>query len=58
MKNRGYTDRYLHESCAATMLPNPKDSLMPPVRYVSPGVTFNVGRNKAKRARRALKQHG
>lgn len=45
--------RYLHTSAAVAMLPHPTDPLMPPIPWTQrPGVTYNVGRNKAKRESR------
>lgn len=36
------------------MVPNPIDPMMPLIPWVQkPGITYNVGRNKAKRERRA-----
>lgn len=46
--------KYLHISAYARMVPNPINPLWPPVPWVQrPGVTYDVGRNKAKRAKRA-----
>jgi hypothetical protein len=45
--------RYLHVSCEAYMTPNPLGANLPTIPYIQrPGVTYNVGRNKAKREMR------
>lgn len=49
--------RYLHTSCKAYMVPNPLHTINTPLppnqRWLphidKPGITYNVGRNKAKR---------
>jgi hypothetical protein len=42
--------RYLHTSCKAYMVPNPESTQLPMIPYTQrPGITYNVGRNKAKR---------
>lgn len=46
--------RYLHVSCKCGMRANPFNALAPALPWVeSPGKTYNVGANAAKRARRA-----
>lgn len=52
--------RYLHVACMAYMVQNPlhkPDHPLPPAQqflpHVEKGTTYNVGRNKAKRERRA-----
>ena len=42
--------RYLHVSCDAAMIPNPLIPGMKMPWVERPGKTYNVGRNKAKRA--------
>jgi hypothetical protein len=45
--------RYLHVSARISFRANPLNPIMSPVPFVvRPGVTYNVGRNKAKRDRR------
>lgn len=45
---------YLHISCEARMVLNPIDPMLPPLPWIQkPGVTYDIGRNKAKRERRA-----
>lgn len=48
--------RYVHTSCIAKMIPDPKflgDPIIAPmVPFVSKGTTYNVGRNKIKRLAR------
>ena len=53
--------RYIHVACRAYMVPNPKHTeekpLPPNMRFlphVEIGESYNVGRNAAKRERRAL----
>jgi hypothetical protein len=46
--------RYTHISCIARMVPDPSGPNLPAIPYIAPGHTYNVGRNAAKRARRAL----
>jgi hypothetical protein len=45
--------RYLHVSCDAYMTPDPAGQALPMIPYIGPGTTYNVGRNRAKRERRA-----
>lgn len=46
--------RMFHLSCVAYMAANPAGPMLPSVPIVEKGDTYNVGRNKAKRERRAL----
>jgi hypothetical protein len=53
--------RMVHKSCHATMIPDPNSAIdsvaRPMIPYIQkPGITYNVGRNAAKRARRAIKE--
>lgn len=46
--------RYIHVSAQARMIPNPLGDHLPWVPWTQrPGITFNEGRNRAKRERRA-----
>lgn len=52
--------RYIHVACRAYMVPNPEhtdEKPLPPnmrlLPFVEPGDTYNVGRNAAKREKRA-----
>ncbi len=49
------TARYFHTSCRAGMRGDPRGIGYPAIPYVEkPGTTYNVGRNMAKRERKAL----
>lgn len=49
-------NRYFHISCKAGMRPDPRGNAFPAIPWVQkPGITYNVGRNEAKRERRALR---
>jgi hypothetical protein len=59
-EERQASTRYIHVACRAYMVPNPKhtaENPLPPhmrfLPFVEPGRTYNVGRNAAKRAKRA-----
>lgn len=48
---------YKHVSAEVSMIPNPLDSVLPPIPMVTrPGTTYNVGRNKTKRENRSMKR--
>lgn len=45
--------KYFHTSCVAYMMAH-KDIGVPPIPYIGPGKTYDVGKNKAKHERREL----
>lgn len=45
--------RMLHVSKYAKMIPNPLGEALPAIPWTSKGITFNEGRNAAKREKRA-----
>jgi hypothetical protein len=49
--------RWLHVSCKAYMGDHPLGPEFPAIPYIQrPGITYDVGRNKAKREKRAAKR--
>jgi|SRR6185437_9508186 len=48
---------YKHVSAEVSMIPNPLGEMLPPIPMVSrPGNTYNIGRNKAKREKKAMRR--
>ena len=50
--------RYLHISCIAEMIPDPAyrgSGIAPLIPFVCKGTSYYAGRNKAKRARREIR---
>jgi hypothetical protein len=51
--------RYLHVSAHARMIADPRGPMFPLIPWIQrPGMTFNAGRNKAKREKRARRFGG
>lgn len=48
--------KYLHVSAEVSMVPNPLGKMLDPIPMVNrPGETYNIGRNKAKREKKAMR---
>lgn len=53
VQSKGVRPNMIHKSCDTYMVPDPQLK-GPPLPWIQkPGVTFNIGRNAAKRARKA-----